>query len=473
MNRIYLTTLLFVSIFVAASAQPMKQGVTVYQTSKEGGDKISLKQHLSFTALPQPKESEAAIIVDDAKSFQQFVGIGGAFTDAAAETFSKLSASKQEEVIDAYFDPVKGIGYSLGRIPIHSSDFSSDSYTYVEDGDISLKSFSIKHDYAFKIPLIKRAMAKAGGRYTFFVSPWSPPAWMKSNNDMLHGGVLLPKFYQAWANYYIKTIQAYEKEGIPIWGLTVQNEAMAVQTWESCTYTAEQERDFVKKYLGPTLYKAKMGAKKLMIWDHNRGLLYQRAKVVYDDPEAAKYVWGAAYHWYSGDHFDNVRLTHDAYPAKNLLFTEGCFYPFDYARIGEWQWGELYATSMINDFNSWATGWTDWNLILNEKGGPNHVGNFCYAPIIVDTQSGDVHFMNSFYYIGHFSKFIKPGAKRILCSSVSDALMATAFKNPDGEVVVVVLNKGDMSQECLLWLNAKAASYSMPAHSIITMVVSK
>src|SRR5678815_5497684 len=137
-----------------------------------------------------------------------------------------------------YYDKDKGIGYTLGRTNINSCDFSSDTYTYVTDGDKELKSFNLGHDEKFKIPLIKKAIEAAGGKLDLFVSPWSPPAWMKDNNDMLHGGKLKPEFYDSWANYYVKFIQAYEKEGIPVWGLTVQNEPMAKQTWESCMYTA-------------------------------------------------------------------------------------------------------------------------------------------------------------------------------------------------------------------------------------------
>ena len=128
-------------------------------------------------------------------------------------------------------------------------------YTYVTDGDKELKSFNVAHDEKYKNSTDQKAMEAAGGKLNLFVSPWSPPAWMKDNNDMLHGGKLKPEFYDSWANYYVKFIQAYEKEGIPVWGLTVQNEPMAKQTWESCMYTADEERNFIKNNLGPTLQK--------------------------------------------------------------------------------------------------------------------------------------------------------------------------------------------------------------------------
>jgi glucosylceramidase len=443
---------------------------TIYVTAKDSGQKLSKAGEVEFSPMAQRVEGDQAIFVDPSKTFQTVLGIGGALTDASAETFYKLPKAQQEEILKAYYDPQNGIGYSLGRTHIHSCDFSSASYTYVQDGDRELKTFDVAHDRKYRIPFIKSALATAGKDFTLFVSPWSPPAWMKSNNDMLHGGKLKPEFEEAWANYFVKFIKAYEQEGIPIWGLTVQNEPMAVQTWESCIFSAEEERDFVKDYLGPVLEKAGMGDKKIIIWDHNRSLMYERASVVLDDPGAAKYVWGVGFHWYVGDYFENVRRLQEAYPKVNLLFTEGCHGYFDPRRINEWGWGELYAKSMINDFNNGAVGWTDWNVLLDEKGGPNHVGNFCYAPIHANTKTGKLTYMNSFYYLGHFSKFIRPGARRIISSSALDPLTTTAFLNKDGSVAVVVLNMSNKAEPFSLCVAGQAAKTSSPAHSIMTVV---
>ena len=198
--------------------------------------------------------------------------------------------------------------------------------------------------------------------------------------------------------------------------------------------------------------------------------MYQRAKVVLDDPAAAKYVWGVAFHWYTDDHFENVQQVHEAFPKANLLFTEGCNYPYKSESLTGWNWGENYGKSMINDFNHGTVGWTDWNVLLDETGGPNHVSNFCLAPIHGDTKTGLVHYMNSYYYIGHFSKFIRPGAKRIISSSTVDAVLTTAFLNPDGKIAVVVMNTSDKGQPLNLWLEGKAAKTSSPAHSIMTLV---
>jgi len=451
------------------------RSVAVHTTAKDTSYRLSATDSVTFKHMGQPLETQICVFVDPSKREQTILGIGGALTDASAETFARIPPTKQREVIDAYYDPSKGIGYTLGRTNIHSCDFSSASYTYVNEGDKELKSFNVDHDKRFIIPFIKRAISAAGGNLTIFGSPWSPPAFMKTNNDMLHGGKLKPEFYQSWANYYTKFIKAYESEGIPIWGITIQNEPMATQTWESCIYTAEEERDFLKNFLGPTMRRVGLADKKILGWDHNRDLIYQRVSTLLGDPEAARYLWGIAFHWYepwSGGEmmFDNVKLVHQTFPNKPLLFTEGTPANYDPKRINDWSLGEYYGHSMINDFNSGAIGWTDWNVLLDEEGGPNHVGNFCFAPIHADTKTGELTYINSYHYIGHFSKFVRPGARRIACSPSRSALLSTAFVNPDGKVSVVVMNKGDQKVSYFLWVDGNAAEVSALPHSIQTLV---
>jgi glucosylceramidase len=444
--------------------------MAVWLTARGTGARLARQEPVPFSPLPQPDEDAPTVMVDPGKTFQTIEGFGGALTDAAAETWAKLPPEKQREVLQAYFDREMGLGYSLCRTSVHSCDFSSESYAYTEvPGDVDLEHFSIEHDRRYRLPFIEAALAAAGGPVKIFASPWSPPAWMKTNGSMLHGGKLEPEYRDAWARYLARFVQEYEKAGVPIWGLTVQNEPMATQTWESCVFTAQEERDFVRDHLGPVLAAAGLGRLKLMIWDHNRGILYQRAKVVYDDPEAARYVWGAGFHWYVGDHFDNVRMVHDAWPDKHLLFTEGTPASYDPARVHEWRWGEIYARSMIHDLQNWATGWVDWNVLLDERGGPNHVGNFCIAPIHGDTRTGELTYMSSYFYIGHFSRFVRPGAMRIACTSNDDDLLATAFVHPDGRVVTVVMNASEKDKTVLLWMDGRAAPTRSPAHSILTL----
>ncbi len=450
--------------------------VIVYTTADSTNLRLTPTDTLSFKELIQPVETQVCVFTNPDKTFQTFLGIGGALTDAAAETFFKMPKAMQDELLQAYYDTKKGIGYTLARTNINSCDFSSASYTYVTEGDKDLKSFSIDHDMMFKIPFIKEAITAAGGKLTLFASPWSPPAFMKDNNNMLHGGKLKPEYYQPWADYYVRFVKAYEKAGIPVWGLTIQNEPMATQTWESCIYSANDERDFLKNFLGPTIQKSGLGEKKIIVWDHNRDLMVQRANVIFSDPEASKYAWGMGFHWYEswsgGDKmFDNVKIVHEAYPDKNLMFTEGCPESFNPAMYNSWKLGEAYGRSMINDFNNGTVGWTDWNVLLDETGGPNHVGNFCFAPVHGDTKTGKLIYTNSFYYIGHISKFVRPGAKRIISSASRSQLLTTAFINEDGKVAVIVMNQSNLKITYNLCIGPNAAEVKIPAHSIQTLVL--
>jgi glucosylceramidase len=317
--------------------------------------------------------------------------------------------------------------------------------------------------------MIKAALQVAGQPIKLLVSPWSPPAWMKSNGQMNQGGKLLPQYANAWARCFVKFIQAYEAEGVPVWGVSVQNEPAAVQTWDSCTFSAEEERDFVRDHLGPELGNAGLAHINIVIWDHNRDLMVERASAVYADAEAATYVWGTAFHWYGENHFDHVRLVHDAWPDKKLLFTEGC--QEGGPHHGSWALGERYAHSIINDLNRWTVGWIDWNLLLDHSGGPNHVGNLCSAPMLATADEQSVTLQSSYFYLGHFARFVKPGARRVLCSATREDLECTAFVNMDGSVVAVVLNRTDAEISFNLRMaEGVHAQAALPAHAIATFV---
>lgn len=452
------------------------KSVTVFTTAEGSGLKLSPSDTTDFRKSDPIAESRVYIFADPDKTFQTFLGIGGALTDASAETFARLPEIRQQELLSAYYDRDKGIGYTLARTNINSCDFSSGSYTYIDDGDKDLKSFRIDHDRQYKIPLIKKAISACGGSLTLFASPWSPPAFMKDNNDMLHGGRLKPEYYSSWARYFVEFIRSYEKEGIPVWGITIQNEPMATQIWESCIYTSEDERDFLKNFLGPSMREEGFDKTKVIVWDHNRDLIVQRAETIFNDPDASQYAWGMGFHWYedwSGGNkmYGNVGLVHELYPSKNLLFTEGTPASFDPEQYNNWRLGEEYGESMIMDFNNWTVGWTDWNILLDETGGPNHVGNFCFAPVHADTRTGNLIYTNSYYYIGHFSKFIMPGAKRILSTSSRSQLLTTGFINEDGSVIIIVMNKTDRQTNYNLSIHGNSCEITSLPHSIQTLVV--
>ncbi len=439
--------------------------VRLYRTAKDTGELLA---EVTLPVVDDVAPDATIITLEPETCFQEIIGFGGAFTEAAATTFYKLPPDTQTAVLRAYFDPAAGHGYTLGRTHINSCDFSLGNYAYTEiAGDVELAHFSIARDRQALIPMLKAAFTAAGAPLKLLASPWSPPAWMKTNGEMNHGGQLKAEYRAAWAAYYCRYIQEYAAEDLPIWALTVQNEPEAKQTWDSCLYTAEEERDFVRDYLGPALHAANLSDVHLLIWDHNRDVIYERARAVYDDPAAAQYVWGTGFHWYENpQRFDNVQRVHDAYPDKHLLFTEGC--QEGGPHLGEWGLGERYAHAMLNDLNAWTEGWLDWNLLLDETGGPNHVGNLCSAPIIANTQTGELYYQSSYYYIGHFSRFIRPGAHRIGCQVASTALEATAFRNPDGQLVVIVLNRTDAEAPFALAIGAQLVWSVSPAHSIQT-----
>jgi len=441
--------------------------VKVILTAKDTDDRLTEKLSIAFADAAGA--ASETITVDTSKTYQTITGFGGSFTEAAAYTLSKMSPDKRAEVIRAYFDPKDGIGYTLCRTHINSADFSLGNYAYDEvDGDFELKHFTIDRDRKWLIPMIKDAMAVPGAEFKLFSSPWSPPAWMKTNGQMNYGGKLKPECRDVWARYYARYIKEYAKEGLTVWGLTVQNEPAATQTWDSCIYSAEEEGAFVRDHLGPTLEKEGLGNVKIIVWDHNKDLIFERAEPILSDPQTAKYVWGVGFHWYSGDEFENLARVHDAFPTTNLLFTEGC--QEGGVRLGAWDLGERYAHDIIGDLNNWTVGWVDWNMVLDERGGPNHVDNLCDAPVIADTTRNDLYYQSSFYYMGHFSKYIRPGAVRVESSAANDALEVTAFKNPDNTIAVIVMNRTDEEIRFDLKTDNKAASVSSLAHSIMTLI---
>jgi glucosylceramidase len=410
--------------------------------------------------------------VDTNKTFQTIAGIGGNINDATAEIYAKLPSSKQQDVLKYLFDRNKGIGLGLARTNMNSCEFSSGNYTYVNENDNTLASFNLAPDEQFKIPFIKRALETADGNLKLIVSPWSPPAYMKTNKNRFKGGSLDKSFYQLWADYFVKYIRAYEDKGIPVWGLTVQNEPMIMQDWESCQYTAEEERDFIGNYLGPTLWKNGMKNKKLIAWDYNRDFMFQRASVILRDSSAAKYVWGIGFQWNSNtqepENYENVKRVAEAFPGARLVLTEASVCPLDTAKYD--QWGEKYGASLIKDLNNGAVAWTAGNILLDENGGPNHAGRGCFALIHANSSEGSLRLTNSFFYVGHFSKFIRPDAKRVACSSSKPYLLATAFRNADGSTVVVVMNQGDNETDFRLYLENQTAEVNSLPHSIMTLV---
>ena len=437
----------------------------IYLTSKES--KARIKEIPESELLHDSNIKSSYIKVDKNLTRQSILGFGGAFTEASASIYDQLDTDKKSEIIQAYFGE-SGNQYNMGRTHINSCDFSLDNYALCEQEDRKLTGFSIERDKKMLIPFIKEALNKASSPILLMASPWSPPPWMKTNNQMNHGGKLKEEFQDTWAEYYCKYIEFYERDGVPIWGISVQNEPEAVQTWDSCIYTGEEERDFIKNFLGPALKRNKYLDKKLVIWDHNRDVMVERSRAVLSDPDAAQYVWGTGFHWYNGDHFEEVQKVHDEFPDKELIFTEGC--QEGGPHIGSWDLGERYATSIINDLNRYTVGWIDWNLLLDERGGPNHVGNYCSAPIIVNTKTQELLYQSSYFYLGHFSRFFGRGDKIVECKNTTSQLLSLSGINKNGKLTTTILNKEEDSIPFLYDDGLEKKSYLIPPRSIITII---
>lgn len=403
------------------------------------------------------------------REYQTFHGFGGAITEAAAYAFSKLGEENRRKVLDNYFGK-DGNQYRFMRGSIDSCDFSLGHYTAMSDPeDTEMESFSLKRDEQYVIPLMKAAQETAREPLDLMLSPWSPPAFMKTNGERNHGGKLKPEYRAFWAEYICRYIKEYGNRGLQVRRITVQNEPQATQTWDSCIYSGEEEKEFLRDYLHPALVKNGLPHIKVNIWDHNKELMLERAKAVIDDVTDGM-IDGIAFHWYTGDHFDAIRLTGEVFPGKELIFSEGCV---EYSRFDTDQLhnAQMYAHDIIGDLNAGMTAFIDWNILLDEKGGPNHVGNYCDAPIMVNTQTGEYEEKLSFHYIGHFSRYIKKDAKRIALTKYTDKLEATAFKNPDGSLVLVMLNRTGTDIPVALRYNGEIASLNVLQNTIVTALI--
>jgi glucosylceramidase len=401
--------------------------------------------------------------------YQTILGFGGAVTEASGYAFSKLSKENQEKVLDLYFGP-EGNGYHLMRTHIDSCDFALGVYSAMTDPeDKEMKSFTLEREEQYILPLLQAAQEKSREEMDLLLSPWSPPAFMKTNDQKVRGGKLKPEYREFWAEYICRYIKEYEKKGLKVSRITIQNEPAAVQRWDSCVYSAEEEKEFLQNYLYPAFEKNDLTHVKINIWDHNKERMFERARTIIDH-DTDKMVDGVAFHWYSGDHFEAIKLTREVFPEKELIFTEGCV---EYSRFGTNQLhnAQMYAHDIIGNLNAGMTGFIDWNILLDEKGGPNHANNFCDAPIMIDTQEDKFDVNLSFDYIGHFSRYIKKGAKRIAFTKYCSDLEMTAFKNIDGSLVQVMLNRTEKDLPVVIRVQGKLVQFNVRKNSIATALL--
>ena len=456
------------------------------QSKKEGAVWQRQLQPVCFQKDVNQDEMQLLMIYSDVQ-YQEIKGFGGALTQAAAFCFDRLDEAHKQEFLKLCFSE-EGLAYNAGRTHIGSCDFSFGNFNYCKEKDETLDSFSLACDEDYLLPLIKRVTDYCGESFSILASPWSPPAWMKTNDSMLQGGALKEEYYPLFAEYLARYLVEYEKRGVPVDRITIQNEPKATQKWESCLYSAEQERRFICDHLYPKFQQLGIQT-KIIIWDHNKERVFTRARSILSDSRAREIVSGIAFHWYSGDHFENLRLCREFFPDKELIFTEGCVeltttttsMAEKAAQSGgqkadvehsPWEFGECYAHDMIGNFNNGMSMFLDWNIALDMQGGPNHVGNYCSAPVICDTQNQKLYLQPAYYFIGHFSRFVPTGSKRIAYSSYGNDLMVSAFITPEQKKVIVVLNKAERGVPFKLKDEAsdQIASLTASAKSIMTLI---
>ncbi len=490
------STLLALCMLSACNSEVPKEQqleVEVFETSAKGN---KLTKRTEFTK----QENAISLKVLPNRQFQTITGFGGSFTEASASLLNKLGSENKDKIIEAYFGE-SGAKYSLTRTHMNSCDFSLSQYSYAPvEGDIELENFSIQEDMEDIIPMIKAAKAKSKDGFKIISSPWTAPPWMKDNNSWM-GGKLLPKYYDTWALFFSKYADAYKAEGIDIWGFTVENEPLGNDNnWESMNFTPQEMTNFVQNHLGPKLEADGKSNLKILGYDQNREHLKEWADEMYKNDSTSKYYAGTAIHWYASTFEvfpEELQYAHQKAPNKHLIQTEACvdaevpkwqddaWYWSKEATDWGWDWAPekdkkyhpkyvpvyRYARDIIGCMNNWVDGWVDWNMVLDKQGGPNWFKNWCVAPVIVDPEADEVYFTPLYYTLSHFSRHIRPGAKRIGFELSDESILATAAQNPDGSIAVILLNQDNKVKNINLSLEGKTANISIDGQAIQTLII--
>lgn len=402
--------------------------------------------------------------------YRRWKGFGGAFTEASALAWLALGEANREKLIKAYFSQDEGIGYNFGRTAIGSCDFSSDAYCYVENNDLTLASFSLERDENTVFRMIAEAK-KYCADLELFSSPWSPPPFMKDNLRW-QGGKLKSEYANLYARYIGKYIEECGRRGIKISAVTVQNEPRHHQIWESCLYTKEEELDFVKNSLAAVL---KPLGVKIYVYDHCKERVFERACHAFGN--FSDLTDGIACHWYSGDYFEELRMTGERFPDKEIIISETCcaLQSPDASQKEQWDCADKYSHDIFGNMNNGATAFCDWNLTLNEARGPYHFreGRKCVAdaPVISRAKDDRVELQPSYYHIGHFSKFIRRGAHIAGFSKPWQDVEVTAAVNPDGSIVAVMQNKRATALSFIIHIGDKVAEAVLEGNTLNTFVI--
>lgn len=421
---------------------------------------------LIFTDRTASSEKVLKIFPDRPK--QTITGFGGSFTEGAGIVFDSMSEKTKQQLLSLYFSP-SGSRYNLARMPIQSCDFSNSNYSYVQsEDDLADNNFDFSRDDDTIIPFIKAAL-DINPDIVFMASPFSPPAFMKSNQDMNGGGTLREEYYEEWAEVIYQYLLHYRKNGIVIKKFSVQNEPVAAKVWDSCLYSNAQEAYFAVEVLQKRLKDTPFKNLEYYIWDHDKDGLLQWADETFQTEKYRLKINGLAFHWYTGDHFEQLQYIADKYPEKDLLFSEGCVPQEDSTRNNQLYQGDTYIHDLINNFKYGTTSYIDWNLLLFDNGGPNHKNNFCEAPLQYKKSSDEILINLSYYYIKHFSHFIAPGAK-VVYSSVFDArIEQVAFINPNGGKVLVAYNRNNETCAFRVIDGQKETVVNLKSHEVMTL----
>lgn len=449
------------------------EGVRVWITTEDLSRVWDLKTDLE---VGPPNSKMGAVRIDPDRRFQTMLGMGGSLEHTTCYNLSILPDAERERVIESLVDPATGAGMNVMRLCIGTPDFTREPwYTYNDlpegETDPNLEKFSIEKDRAYILPILKLALEK-NPDLLFYASPWSPPGWMTSTGDMI-GGHLLPEHREAYANYFVKFVQAYEAEGIPIHAVTIQNEPGVDRSLEedpawhypSCRYTPEQERDFIRDHLGPAFERHGIKS-EIWCYDHNFNTEatedgddpgIDHPTTILSDPEAAKHVDGVAFHGYAGTP-EGMTIFHQRFPKVPIYFTEGSTF-----EVGG-------AVETIGFLRNWASSYNAWVLFLDEEGKPNNgpfeASRTCIT-LNADRKSATKHF--DYYMYGHFMKFIQRGAVRI-GSEGGAGLAHVAFANPDGTTAAVVANPQPTARRVRIETREGALEVEAPGRSVLTAI---
>eukprot|EP01062_Namystynia_karyoxenos_P016862 TRINITY_DN16214_c0_g1_i2.p1 TRINITY_DN16214_c0_g1~~TRINITY_DN16214_c0_g1_i2.p1 ORF type:complete len:664 (+),score=218.46 TRINITY_DN16214_c0_g1_i2:69-1994(+) len=436
--------------------------------SSRGCYKQLEKQADKILGPAPPPPATDVVYMDTSQTFQEVTGFGGAFTEAAAISFHRLNASERERLLEAYFaPPPRGNGYVLGRVAINSCDFSPASYTFDDHpGDADLKHFddNVTHDLQTIIPFILAAQRKAAEynrTLRILASPWSPPRWMKVpywGGQHQVGSAqpqgLLDQHRQTWANYISRWISAYKRHGVNMWAITPQNEPEFAAPWEACVFSAEHEADWIASYLGPTLRKDHPDI-KIFAYDHNKDHVARWAETIYNSP-ARDFVAGIAVHWYEGTQFGQLEGTHWIAQDKMIIGSEACC-GLPASEKDAWYCGLSLTRDATGDLQAWGNAWLHWNLLLDSRGGPNHLGNFMAACAMLSDSGDTFTLMPAYYILAHLTRAVAPGSRRIMSNiqlsqelhpegeagHAAAQLFGAAFRTPQGEQTFVLINMGE------------------------------